>query len=214
MSRKETGETLTRYYGKIIEHINVANPKVQNILITSAEADEGRTTTAVGLAISAAILKPNKRILLIDLDLRQPMLHRMLGLDDTKGVREVIAKTLNIRDVLCTTDLTNLTVIPSGREAIDFPEVFQSEALAHFLRDIKSQFDIALYDSPAINRYVDAHILSTRMDGVLLVIRSDRSKRDEVVAAKNEINSSGGKLIGAIMNDFRNPIPSFLYRHL
>jgi capsular exopolysaccharide synthesis family protein len=214
LRRKETGEILTRYFGKVIEHITIADPKIQNILVTSAESDEGRTTTALGLALSAAILKPNKRILLVDLDLRQPMLHRMLGLDDRSGIREVIGNTLNIEDVLRSTNLANLTVIPSGKEALDFPEVFQSEALAHFLRDVKSQFDIAFYDSPAINRYVDGHILSNVMDGILLVIRSDRSRGDEVVAAKNEINSGGGKVIGAIMNDFRNPIPSFLYRLL
>lgn len=209
MRENGTRETIIKYYGRIIEHVSVANPKVQNILIASAVPGEGRTTTTAGLALSAAILKPNKRIVLVDLDLRHSMLHRMFGLDNTKGVREIIGHTLKIEDVLCTTDLANLTVIPSGKEALDFPEIFQSEALAHFLRDVKSQFDIALYDSPAINRHVDAQILSTRMDGVLLVIRSDRSKRDEVVTAKNEINSAGGKLIGAVMNDFRNPIPSF-----
>jgi capsular exopolysaccharide synthesis family protein len=207
-------EALIKYYGKIIETITVADPKIKNILITSAEPEEGRTTTALGLALSSAVLKPKKRILLVDLDLRHSILHRMLGLDGESGMREVIDDILNMKDVVRSTHLTNLMVIPSGRETLDFPEALQSETLIHFLRDVKSQYDMAFYDSPAINRYVDAHLLSSLMDGILFVIRSDRSKRDEVVAAKNEINSGGGKLIGAIMNDFRNPIPSFLYRRI
>jgi capsular exopolysaccharide synthesis family protein len=209
-----TRETLIRYYGRIIEHITITDPKIQNILITSAEPDEGRTTTALGLALSSAILKPNKQILLVDLDLRHSMLHRMLGLGDTSGIREVFGNTLNIGDVLRNTHLTNLKVIPGGKEAVDFPEVFQSKALVQFLKEVKSRYDLAFYDSPAIKNHVDGHILSSLMDGVLLVVRSDRSKRDEVVAAREEINSGGGKVIGAIMNDFRNPIPSFLYRRL
>jgi capsular exopolysaccharide synthesis family protein len=207
-------ETFIKYYGRIIEHITIADPKIQNILITSAEPEEGRTTTAVGLALSAAILKPNKRILLVDLDLRHSMLHRMLGLDNTSGMREIIGNTLNIEDVLRSTHLTNLEIIPGGKEAVDFPEVFRSKALIHFLKEVKSRYNWAFYDSPAIKNHMDGHILSSLMDAVLLVVRSDRSKRDEVVAAKNEINSGGGKVIGAIVNDFRNPIPSFLYRRL
>jgi MinD-like ATPase involved in chromosome partitioning or flagellar assembly len=68
--------------------------------------------------------------------------------------------------------LTNLTVIPGAKEALDFPEAFQSEAPVHSLGTVKSQYDIAFYDSPAINHYEDAQILSSLMDGVLLVDRN------------------------------------------
>lgn len=214
MDRDRLRKVLIENYRRIIEYITVTDPDIKNILVASAEPGEGRTTTAVGLAIAAAFLKPNKRILLVDLDLRHSLLHRMFGLDGERGMREIIVDTLTIKDVVCGTDVANLTVIPGGIEALDFPEALHSNTLTHFLRDVKSHYGMAFYDSPATNRYVDAHLLSKLMDGVLLVIRSGRSKRDEVFAAKSEINSGGGKLIGAIVNDFRNPIPSFLYRRL
>lgn len=214
MDKDRLRNVLIENYRKIIEYITVTDPAIKNILVTSAEPEEGRTTTAACLAVASAFLKPNKRILLVDLDLRHSLLHRMFGLDGERGIREIIVDTLTIKDVVCRTHVANLTVIPGGIEALDFPEALQSKTLIHFLKDVKTHYDMAFYDSPATNRYVDVHLLSSLMDGVLLVVRSGRSKRDEVVAAKSEIHSGGGKVIGAIMNDFRNPIPSFLYRRL
>lgn len=214
LAKNTAKEILIRNYGGIIEHLAVFAPEAQNILIVSAEAQEGRTLTAISLGLTAALLKPNKRILLVDLDLRHSALHRMLGLDDTRGIREVIAKTLNVEDVVCSTHLSNLTVIPAGKDALDFPEAFQSEALICFLKEVKSQYDIVFYDSPAINNYLDVFLLSSLMDRVVMVIRSRISRALEVVSAKDAISRANGKVLGAILNDFHNPIPSFLAKLL
>lgn len=214
MKRIDNKDTVVEHYGRVIEHITVAYPDLRNILVTSAEPREGRTTTAIGLAFAAALLKPNKRILLVDLDLRHPVLHEILGLGNTLGIREVIADRLRLEDVLSKTHLVSLTVITSGTEAVDFPEAFKSEPMNRFLNDARSLYDIAIYDSPPINSHVDAHIMSGIMDGTILLIRSDRSKRDEVTTAKRKLESANGKVVGAIMNDFRNPLPSFLERYV
>ncbi|RMF92329.1 MAG: tyrosine-protein kinase family protein, partial [Nitrospinota bacterium] len=141
MKKRLTREALIHYYGSVVERLSLVPPGtpprllvpetdtlapqeatvVGNILVASAEPKEGRTTTAIGLAFAAALLKPNKRILLVDLDLRHSRIHRLLGLENTRGIREVIINKWKLEDVVYRTRLPNLTVIPGGKAAVDFP---------------------------------------------------------------------------------------------
>ena len=214
MGKNTAREVLIKNYGRIVEHFAITAPQAQNILLSSAGTKEGKTITAIGLALTTALLKPNKQILLVDLDLRHSMMQTLLKLDKTIGIRDVIAGKLRIEEVVDKNVLPNLAVITAGEEVIDFPEAFQSSALVDFLKNVKSQYDLAFYDSPPINNYVDAPLLSSFMDGVILVIRSKISRAGEVVFAKAEIHRSNGNVVGAIMNDFHSPIPSFLARLL
>lgn len=207
-------KVLIKNYGRIVEQFAIAAPQAQNILLSSAEAKEGKTVTAIGLALTTALLKPNKRILLVDLDLRHSMMQRLLKLDKTIGMREVIAGRSRIEEVVDNKVLKNLAVITAGKEAIDFPEALQSSELVDFLKNVKLQYDFAFYDSPPAKNYVDVLLLSSVMDGVVMIIRPKISRAEEVVSAKDDIHRANGKVIGAVMNDFYNPIPSFLARLL
>jgi len=214
VKRETAKKVLIKNYGRIVEHFAITAPQAQNILLSSAEAKEGKTITAIGLALTTALLKPNKRILLVDLDLRHSMIQRLLKLDKTIGMREVIAGRSSIEEVVDNKVLTNLAVITAGKEAIDFPEALQSSELVDFLENVKLHYDFAFYDSPPVKNYVDVLLLSSVMDGVVMIIRPKISRAEEVVSAKDDIHRANGKVIGSVMNDFYNPIPSFLARLL
>lgn len=214
MENSTARKTLVNNYSKIIEHLTVFAPQARNVLLASAEPEEGRTTTAIGLGLTAALLKPRKRIVIVDLDLRNPMLHRTFGAENNVGITGVIAGKSKMEEVVVSTNLKNIELITSGQEAVDFPEVFQSTKLMDFLKDLKSKYDLAFFDSPPIKKYMDGSLLSSIMDRVVMVIRSEVSKADAVISAKDDICREDNKMLGAILNDFHNPVPSFLARHL
>jgi capsular exopolysaccharide synthesis family protein len=187
---------------------------MRNILITSAQTLEGKTTTALGLAFTAALLKPNKRILLVDMDLRNSDIHHMLGLKESPGLREMFCGLSKDKDCFHATRFSNLMVIPSGKQAVDMPDIFQDEALAQLFKGITERFDLVFYDSPPIKDHLDALYLGSIADAVLMVVHPKISRTDLVMHARDEIRQAGGKIVGTILNAFRNPIPSFFARHL
>jgi capsular exopolysaccharide synthesis family protein len=205
---------LLKHYGKIIEQISFLNTKVRTVLVASAQSQEGRTTTALGLAYTAALMQPQRRILLMDLDLRNSSLHRLLGLQQSPGLREMISGLNKIKDCLHASPLPNLTVVPSGKEVANIPDILRSGFITQFFKGVTERYDFAFCDSPPVNDYMDITCLSSITDVVLMVIRSKTSRIDEVKHAKEVIHQAGGKVIGAIMNDFKNPIPLYIARHL
>lgn len=210
----QTKSILLQHYGKIVEQLSFFDSKARNILVTSAQPLEGRTTTALGLAFTAALLKPNKRILLVDLDLRNSNLHHLLGLQESPGLREMLCGLNKVKDCFHASQLSNLMVVPSGKQAVDMPDIFRDEAMTQLFKGVTERFDLVFYDSPPVTDHMDALCLSSIADAVLMVIRSKISRADEVIHACDDIRQAGGKVIGATLNAFHNPIPSFLEKHL
>lgn len=205
---------LLKHYRDIIEQLSFFDSKVRNILIASAKSHEGRTTTVLGLAFTAALMQPQRRILLMDFDLRNSCLHHLLGLQQSPGLREMLSGLHKIKDCLRASPLPNLTVVPSGKEVANIPDILRGGSITQFFKGVTERYDLAFCDSPPVNDYMDVSCLSSITDAVLLVIRSKTSRKDEVKHAKKVIHQAGGKVIGAILNDFKNPIPVFIARHL
>jgi capsular exopolysaccharide synthesis family protein len=210
MESNNNSNALFNNYRKIIDKLRLFSNGDSNILVCSAKAKDGRTMTSIGLAFTAALLNPNRSILLADLDARNPNLHRIFALDNSIGMTDIINGESSMSDAVNNTPLKNLKVMPVGNKMVDFSEARQPRNLIKVLNHIKSHYDLAFYDSPPIEDYTDAVILSNLMDGVLLVVRSNSSKREEVVAVKNALDYAGGKVIGAVLSAFRSPVPSFL----
>ncbi len=205
---------LLKHYGKIVEQFSFFASKARSILIASAQSQEGRTTTALGLAFTAALMKPKRRILLVDLDLRNSHLHHLLDLPQSPGMRELLGGLKPAKDCFYDTQLPNLKVVPSGEKDLNLTEVLRDERMTQFFKKVAAPFDLVFCDSSPVNDYMDVLSLSLITDVVLMVIRSKISGTAEVIKAKKAMNQTGDKVIGAIMNDFQNPIPSFLDKRL
>jgi len=231
MKKQVTLQTIPEYYAEIVEKLKTSRQgsccrsgatrgedvtgSDVNFLICSAERKDGRTTTALGLAVAAAVTRPSQRVLLVDLDHRNPALHSMLsmpGAKESAGIVDVIHDGPDIQDVAQATSLANFQVVFRGQGSLKVPEECQADAMLKMLRSVRSRYDCAFYDSPALNEHVDARLLSEVMDGVVLVVRYDRSRKDHVLAAKRQIPEK--KLAGAVINGVRDPIPSFIARSL
>lgn len=170
-------------------------PKV--ILITSALAGEGKTTTATTLA--ATFAQTGKRVVIVDIDLRRPRLHRVFGVGSQTGVTTCLLGE-SLDDALTETVVPNLWVLPSGPTPPNPAELVMSDRMNHLLKDLAARFDRVIVDSPPVNPVADASILATRVDGTILVSRAFETGIDHVRAAKRSLVDVKAVILGGILN--------------
>jgi capsular exopolysaccharide synthesis family protein len=176
-----------------------AQQSPQAIVIASPGPSDGKSTTVANLAITFA--QQGQRTLLIDADLRRAVLNKALHVERSPGLTEVIIGEATFDDVTHETGIPNLSLIASGRFPPNPAELLGSARMQEILHQSKAQFDVVLLDSPPLLAVTDAAVLSTMVDGVVLVIRTERTKRDAVRRALGHIRSVRGRLLGAGLND-------------
>lgn len=170
-------------------------PKI--LLVTSASPTEGKTTTATSLAITFA--QAGARTLLLDLDLRRPRLHRIFGTGSDRGISLALVGE-PLEDAISETTVPNLSVLPAGPVPPNPAELLMSDKLADMIQRLGGMFDRVIIDSPPLNPVTDSVILSTRVDGVVLVIRAFESTVDQVRHAARSMLSVNAPILGAVLN--------------
>ena len=171
----------------------------QAIVIASPGPSDGKSTTVANLAITFA--QQGQRTLLIDADLRRAVLDKAFRTERSPGLTELIIGDATLEQVMHQTEVPNLSLISSGRFPPNPAELLGSSRMQEVLHQAKAQFDVVLLDSPPLLAVTDAAVLSTMVDGVILVIRTERTKRDAVRRALGHIRSVRGRLLGAVLND-------------
>ena len=171
----------------------------RTLLITSAGPSEGKTTVACSLAITMA--QAGQRILLVDCDLRRPRIHRVFGIPNNEGVTSAVVdgashEVAGIR----ATDIPNLWILPSGPLPPNPAELLQSEAFGRTLAKLKGDFDRVVIDSPPIVPVTDATILSTRVDGTVMVVRASVTTRELARRAARSLRDVSGRTAGVVLN--------------
>jgi capsular exopolysaccharide synthesis family protein len=178
-------------------------------LLTSANPKEGTTTTAINLALTLA--KREKKVLLINADLRNPNVDRCLNVENTPGLMELLSENLPLEDVLKI--VSGLWVIPAGSlvEPRTHPvELFKSEEANNLFKRLREEFDIVLIDSPCIKAYRDALVLSSLVDAVMLVVEANKTPKRAILMAQKKIEDVKGNLQEIILNKQINPVPFFI----
>ncbi|MCI0664477.1 MAG: polysaccharide biosynthesis tyrosine autokinase, partial [Acidobacteria bacterium] len=146
-------------------------PKV--ILFTSGQPGEGKTTTAINTAISLAQL--GSSVLLIDADLRRPSVHRVFKINHTHGLSTYLSRQVEIDSLILKLWVPNLSVLPCGPIPPNPAELISSERMKEALRILSAKYDHILIDSPPLINVTDPVILSTMVDGVILVVHAGHS---------------------------------------
>ncbi len=187
--------------------LSTASDDGKSILITSTQPDEGKTTVASCLAITA--MRAGQTVLLIDGDLRRPSLGSAAGIDNGVGLGEVLSGQAQPEEVIHHVDLSNgdeqvgsLSVMGAGLKSPEIlPAIDWSKAREAF-RSFSQQFGVVLLDSPPILAANDALLLGGVVDGVLLVIGTGSADRDEVRKAKEQLELINTPVVGAVLNQF------------
>lgn len=189
------------------------------MMFTSAGIREGKTITSVNSALSMAQL--GYKVLLVDADLRRPSVHRVFGIDRDIGLTEVVLGTFKMEDVIKTMDdimmgnikssvimktygMENLSVITAGHLAANPTEILSSQNITEFIKEAKSKFQVVFFDSAPILPVTDSCILSSKMDGVILVYEVGRVSRGALRRSKMQLENAKGRPIGVVLNSMRS----------
>lgn len=177
------------------------NNKYKKIVITSSIASEGKSNVIVNLAFSLA--QNGNRVLIIDCDLRKPMLHKYLKLKNKNfGLTTAISGDVNIDDVIINFTDMPISVLCAGAIPPNPTEILGSRKMAEIVDYLSEQFDYILFDTPPVSIVTDAAILSKLADGVILVIRQNYVTVDSAKLAIKNLKSVNANIIGAVLNDF------------
>ncbi len=168
--------------------------------VTSSAPKEGKSTTISNLAITVA--QGGQKVLLIDCDLRRPVLHAVFGYNKEPGITNYLVGRALVDDIIRNSPIRNLDIITSGTIPPNPSELIGSSRMKEFLADMQKRYDLILIDTPPVIAVTDAQIVSTLVDGMLLVVSSGVTQTELAKRSKELILKVGGKIIGLVLNNF------------
>ncbi len=170
------------------------------LLVTSSQPREGKTSTALNLAITLSQL--GRRILVVDADLRRPRLHKALGLSGSSGLSNLLSGGGDLAAMVQATGASGVSILPSGPAPPNPAELLDSAEFAELTRHLASEsgYDHVIFDSPPILGVADAAIMAGRMDGVILVVQAGSTPRESVRRAAEKLRLVGSRVLGALLN--------------
>jgi polysaccharide biosynthesis transport protein len=177
-----------------------ADRKLKTIVVSSANPREGKTMSVIYLGTSMA--QSGQRVLLIDTDMRRPRLHASTGVPRQTGLSNLILGDHDYDEVIKTTDIPNLWVLPCGPTPPNPAELLMTKRFEAVLRELEARFDLVILDSPPLQPVTDAVVLAKEVDGVILVVRAGKTQREEIKRSARQLRSVGGSIIGVVLNEF------------
>lgn len=183
-----------------IQYSSFDNP-VKSIVITSSEPGEGKSTTSANLALSFA--QDGKRVIIIDCDLRKPVVHKNFRISNSIGLSEFLIGKAEFSKVVYKHE-SGLHVLPSGLVPPNPAEMLASRAMEHLLTQLEEKYDYIILDTPPVNAVTDSKILSTKVDGTILVVKYGYTKKDAVIEAVKGLRAVKANIIGTVFNGEEN----------
>ena len=179
-----------------LEFADVDQP-LKSILITSAGSSEGKTTVAVNLALVLA--QAGNKVILLDGDLRRPRIHRFLDIPNRVGLSDLLRNHAELQSVIQPWKEEQLSVITSGSLPPNPAEVLGSGKMAEIIQELTDASDMVIVDGTP-SMFADASVLSTVVDGVLIVVRLNRTQANAALTTLDQFNRRGAKIIGVVIN--------------
>jgi capsular exopolysaccharide synthesis family protein len=173
--------------------------RLNSIVVVSAGAGEGKSTTALNLATVFA--QAGQRVLLVDTDLRRPTLHKLLKVSNSLGVTNYLLKQNTLEEVIQRTSVPTLDLMASGKLPSSSMNILGSASMKDMVSELKRRYDFVFFDSPPIMGVSDAAVLASEVDMVIQVIQYRRYPQPMNIRAKQMIEKVGGTLIGIVLNN-------------
>lgn len=184
---------------------------IKTILVTSPKHGDGKTTTAVNLALAYANVE--NRVVLADVDFRRPHIHTVFNTNLIPGISDALLgfATLNQLAVSHPELSTTLLAAPAGTQPPNPAAFLSSSLVADLLDELRTQADLTILDAPPVLPVADALSVASHADGVILVVRAGETKRDDLESAVESITRSGGRLLGVVLNRVKGKNSSYAY---
>lgn len=184
--------------------------EIKSIVITSPVENDGKTTTAVNLAISLAQL--DKMVLLVDGDLRKPKLHAIFGVDNSIGLSNFLTRQV-VKDIIKESGIPNLSLITSGPIPPNSSELISSKRMKEFIEIATGRFDMVIFDAAPLIAVTDASILSTLVDGTVVVVRSGKTTFDVAKRGIKLLRDINSRILGSVLNGLDTTKEGYLYSY-
>jgi capsular exopolysaccharide synthesis family protein len=237
-ARAFTSHDAMERYDELKSNLLTRHPysSVKSIMFTSCAFEDGVSTTAVNFAAALA-RDPNTKVLLLGANLRTSKLQEVLESQRASAKKNTNESQLFLDYVSNGTDLTastsadvdvttgkaflttpmgegNLQVIPCGDWRTRPVNYFESPGFNQELELVREEFDYVVVDAPPVHGSPETLILASKVDGIVLVVKSEKTRREVAIKAKKQLEAAGGKILGVVMNKRKYYIPEWIYRHL
>ena len=197
----------SRQRGSVLESYRVVRANVQfasidtptsSLLITSTMPGEGKSITASNLAVALAL--DERRVILVDADLRRPTIHRKFEIASQPGLTNVLLGQIALDDALRDTEVAGLRVLTAGTTPPNPAEMLNSEAMRQLHIELKSRADIVIFDSPPMLSAADAQVLSGEIDGIIYVVQFGETKKSALRHSAELMKQSRARVLGIVFN--------------
>lgn len=188
--------------------------EIRTIVITSSKPGEGKSTVSANLAVS--ISQEGKRVLLIDCDMRKPTVHKVFNITNIHGLTNILMGNKELSDMehKFNGEASTLSILPSGPIPPNPSELLGSNRMKAFLEQIRLDYDVVILDSPPIGLVTDSAILSTLVDGTILVLAAGQVEVEVAKRSRELLDKVNANIIGVVLNKI--PITgrgSYKYSH-
>lgn len=191
--------------------LTAAESGVKTMMIATAKPGQGGTTTAANLAISLAM--DGKRVVLVDADLRRPMLHTIFKATNQMGLSNVLTGENDLDEVMISTEITGLTLIPGGPTPLNPAELLGSRKMQEIVQQLKTDVDFVIFDTPAAIAFTDTVVLSQWLDGAILVVRANQIPRGAELQVRDLFNKAKVRILSVVLNDVQPTSVDSYYYH-
>jgi capsular exopolysaccharide synthesis family protein len=180
-----------------------------SLLVTSARPAEGKSTTAYAIALNLA--RVGKRVLLVDGDLRNPSMHRVVGIENERGMSNLLSGSADLAGVVKPTRHENLFFIPCGPLPPNPAELWGGDRLRQFLAETRNNFDHVVIDGPPVLGFADSPMLAAAVNGVLFALESRGTRRGQARGALKRLQVGRAHLLGAVLTKFSTKSAAYGY---
>ena len=168
-------------------------------LLTSTGLREGKSTVTANLAISMAQQK--ERVLLIDANLREPIIHTIFKIPNGVGLTNLLMEQATLEEMVFKTEIGNLAILTSGSTSTNPAELLGNDRMSELMDEVANSYDIVLIDSPSVLHFTETRVLANQCDGVVLILNRGKTKPEKAIEAKRILELANAKLVGAIVNE-------------
>lgn len=189
---------------------SMVDSKLKSLLVTSAGPGSGKSLLATNIA--AAFASEGKKVLLVDVDLRKPTVHKAFNLRNNDGLTSLLTDEESCyQDVIYRTAVSNLSVLTSGVIPPNPAELLSSDKMEMIKKEFENSYDLVIYDSPPLMAVTDAQIMASKTDGTLFIIPYGKASKEEVIKSKKMLEMVNANVIGAILNRVKSDQEEYYY---
>lgn len=176
--------------------------------VTSSLPGEGKSVSSANLACVLAE-DPERKVVLIDGDMRKPTIHRLMGVDNHRGLADYLAGGSMLEMALQRSRLQNLWVLPAGHVPQNPTELLAGKRMEDLIARLRRDYDFVVIDSPPVISTTDAAVIAPRVDGTLIVVRMERTQRDVVKHAVDLLRKGRGNVVGTILTGLQGDVSGY-----